>query len=462
MTSDRFPQFGSVGFATSYRTEPALRSGAELPKTSTLIVGQREPDPSPKAAIFLGKMIEQTAAKSYFNYAVWLDATFPHVALIAGKRGSGKSYDLGIIAEGLCAPDSAIAFGTEKFAMVLFDTQNQFWTLGRSGSRLPASDAAQLAKWNIGQVEIASPVVYRPRGTTSLADFETEFAIRPSDLEPDDWTALCGLDRYSAMGQCLRAARASMIGHWSVSNMVEWLGGEEPSQRFAQATIDAVVWRLEAMEGSELFSPEAEDITVRLAASGSKSVVQLAELDDDTKSVIVAVIMRKLIRWAGPAQRKKKMANLLGQGVDNDQAVAPRIWVLIDEAHLVCPSDRATAARPVIVDFVKRGRDAGLSLVLATQQPSALDTAAISQNDLVAMHKLTIDSDIAAATARMPARMPARVTKLPRTIEIPGMDELARSLDAGQSLFADAESSRAFILQSRPRVSPHGGGEPQL
>ena len=79
--------------------------------------------------------------------------------------------------------------------------------------------------------------------------------------------------------------------------------------------------------------------------------------------------------------------------------VAPRIWVLIDEAHLVCPGGVVTAARPVIVDFVKRGRDAGLSLIMATQQPSALDTAAISQNDLVLIHKLTIDPDIARAPA---------------------------------------------------------------
>ena len=88
--------------------------------------------------------------------------------------------------------------------------------------------------------------------------------------------------------------------------------------------------------------------------------------------------------------------------------------------------------------------------------------AGISQNDLVAIHKLTIEPDIDAATARMPARVPTKVTKLPRTVELGGVDDLARSLDAGQSLFADSESSRAFILQSRPRVCPHGGGEPVL
>lgn len=461
MSEERFPALGHGGLTTTYKTEPALRSGAEIVKRNALVIGQRDPDPSPAAAILLGKIAEQTASRNLFNWSVWLDATFPHVGLIAGKRGSGKSYDLGVIAEGLCAPDSPIAFGTQRFAMVLFDTQNQFWTLLRSGSELPDREAALLKRWNLIPVALEAPTVYRPRGTKQLAQFELEFGIRPSDLEPDDWTALCGVERYSAMGQCLRSGIAAMSGDWTLADLISWLDSNRSAMSFAEQTVDGVVWRLAAVEDSQLFDPHAADIIERLARPGSKSVIELADLDDATKAVVVAVIMRKVMRWSAPAQRHRKLAAVIGD--DQTAAdVAPRIWVLIDEAHLVCPASISTAARPVIVDFVKRGRDAGLSLILATQQPSALDTAAISQNDLVLIHKLTIDPDIAAATARMPAKPPASVTKLPRATELRGVEELARSLDAGQSLLADSESSRAFIMQSRPRVTPHGGGEPAL
>src|ERR1700738_3121559 len=129
--TEKFPKLGQLNTSAMYRSEPALRSGAEIAQQTTLLVGQREPVPSPKAAILLGKVAEQTPSKNFFNWSVWLDATFPHVMLIAGKRGSGKSYDLGILAEGLCSSDSCIAFGTGQFAMILFDTQNQFWTLTR-------------------------------------------------------------------------------------------------------------------------------------------------------------------------------------------------------------------------------------------------------------------------------------------------------------------------------------------
>ena len=461
MDNDRFPAYGQLGVLASYRTEPGLRAGAEIQQRTTLLVGQREPNANPKAAIFLGKIAEQTASRNLFNWSVWLDASFPHVMLIAGKRGSGKSYDLGVLAEGLCAPDSHVAFGTEPFAMILFDTQNQFWTMRLPASALTEAESELVRMWRIDPVNIAPPVIYRPKGTPQLGAFETEFAIRPSDLESQDWTALIGVDRYTAMGQCVRAARGAMPARFSVLDMREWLATDEAAERFVDATRDAVAWRLEAVEGSGLFDADAPDISVALAKTGAKSVIQLADLDDDTKAVVVAVVMRQLIARAGPAQRRRKLAAKTGAEYPVED-IAPRVWVLIDEAHLVCPAGRQTAARPVIVDYVKRGRDAGLSLVVATQQPSALDTSAISQSDIVAIHKLTIDLDIEAATARMPARIPTTSTRTSRSVDVSKMHDLARSLDAGQSLFADAESSRAFIMQSRPRIAPHGGGEPEL
>ena len=80
------------------------------------------------------------------------------------------------------------------------------------------------------------------------------------------------------------------------------------------------------------------------------------------------------------------------------------VWTLIDEAHLICPSDGHTAAKPILIEYAKRGRDAGLSLVLATQQPSAVDSRVVSQVDLLIAHRLVVDADILSALARVPCR----------------------------------------------------------
>lgn len=461
--SDLFPTLRNIPATTAYRTEPVLGGGAQIVDSRALLIGQRTPEPAPRAALLLGKVIELTPARSLHNWSVWLDATFPHVGLIAGKRGSGKSYDLGIIAEGLCCANGPVSFGVESFAMVMFDTQNQFWTLARERSAMSDDQQGALTAWGIGAVELAEPTIYRPRGTTKLADFEVEFGIRPSDLTTQEWTGLIGVDRFDAMGQCLRGARRAVESrtNFGIDDMTDWLDSDDCADRFQESTRNGVRWRLEAAADSGLFDPGAEDVAERLARSGQKSVIQLADLDDDVKSIVVAVILRRITRAASLAQRRRRLGRDAG-ATSGQTDVAPRIWTLIDEAHLVCPSERETSANPVIIDYVKRGRDAGLSLIVATQQPSALDSRITSQADLVIIHKLTVDSDIAAATARMPARPPQKTTRGGATSDLSSMSELARSFDAGEGLLADSESTRAFVMQSRPRISPHGGGEPEL
>jgi uncharacterized protein len=443
----------------TFKVEPALEPSAEFTAERSLLIGSRELSDSDGAAFLIGRLCEQTASRNRFNWSVWLDATFPHVVLISGKRGSGKSYDLGVISESLLVKeDCDVAFGTAPFAMILFDTQNQFWTLAETQNNVDSSENS----WGLGGTELVAPNVLSPKGTEKVAEFESEFAIRPSELSADDWSNLCGLERFSAMGQCLRAARATMRGEFSIEDMIAWLDSNDAANISGEATRDAVKWRLTAQLETDLFDPNADEFASKLAAPHAKTVIQLANLSADLQSVVVAIVMRKLMDVAAPEQRRRKMASIRGEGEVSYSTVAPRIWAMIDEAQIVCPANGSTAATPVIIDYVKRGRDAGLSLVLATQQPSALNSQVISQCDIALIHKLTVDPDIKAATERMPAPNPRNVTRPGRKDSIANVNDLARSLDAGISLVADSETNRAFVNQTRPRITQHGGGEPAL
>jgi len=51
--------------------------------------------------IFIGKNYVKFGKDISLANEVYLDVASPHVILVAGKRGSGKSYTLSIIAEGL-------------------------------------------------------------------------------------------------------------------------------------------------------------------------------------------------------------------------------------------------------------------------------------------------------------------------------------------------------------------------
>ena len=64
-------------------------------------MGQRRNRGDTSALILLGKCIEQARVSNKFDSNVWLDIHTPHVVFVCGRRGTGKSYDLGILAEGL-------------------------------------------------------------------------------------------------------------------------------------------------------------------------------------------------------------------------------------------------------------------------------------------------------------------------------------------------------------------------
>lgn len=127
---------------------------------------------------------------------------------------------------------------------------------------------------------------------------------------------------------------------------------------------------------------------------------------------------------------------------------------------MIAPREGKTAATDPIVDYVKRGRDAGLSLVFATQQPSAVDNKLMSQVDMTLTHALGFEADLQAAIARMPTR--ASVSYERSGFKLPSMADAIRSLDPGEAVVADAANGRVFIVKIRPRLSAHGGNTPAV
>jgi hypothetical protein len=223
-------------------------------------------------------------------------------------------------------------------------------------------------------------------------------------------------------------------------------------------TRDAVLWKLESLQDSNLF--ESGGINIReVLQLGQLSVFLLRNLDNATKALVVSVFAKKILSLMGDYHTKRKISRRLKGHLPPEYTGLPDgVWVLIDEAHLICPSDAQTAAKAVLIEYVKRGRDAGLSLVMATQQPSAVDSRVVSQVDIVIAHRLVVDSDISAALARLPARFPTSVTI--GSEKITDVNSLIRMLDTREAWIGDAESGRAFLVAMRPRISAHGGDEP--
>ncbi len=108
----------------------------------------------------------------------------------------------------------------------------------------------------------------------------------------------------------------------------------------------------------------------------------------------------------------------------------------------------------MLTRFVREGRNYGLSFMVATQQPTALDSRILAQVDTLIAHKLTVQGDIDYVRRNLKSNLPQEVVHSGRMLEF---DELLRTLDVGQALVSNSEAERAALVDIRPRVSVHGG-----
>ena len=116
-----------------------------------IILGRNETDRKKygkNATIFLGKhYVTMEREKSLAN-PILLDVARPHVILVSGKRGSGKSYTLGVMAEGLLNLEKGIK---ENISCIIFDTLGIYWTMKYPNYR---DDALHIALATIANVDL--------------------------------------------------------------------------------------------------------------------------------------------------------------------------------------------------------------------------------------------------------------------------------------------------------------------
>ncbi len=202
--------------------------------------------------------------------AVGLDVDRPHAGVVVGKRGTGKSYTLGVIAEGL-----ADAPGV---APIVVDPMGVFDGLEAVGGRV------------------------------------VEPAVRPDALPPSAWPDLLGLDPESGPGGLLWRVVAETVDLGSVPASIDAFRERLPSTEAPDATRRVVRNHLDLAASWDVFDPEAPSID-DLIGDGRPAVIDLAGTSETAAEAVVRSVARGLYdaRVAGTTRRLP--------------------WLLIDEAH---------------------------------------------------------------------------------------------------------------------------------
>src|SRR3989338_8567335 len=79
-----------------------------------------------EGTVLVGKQYVKMGQTTSLSNPVYLDVAGAHVIFLVGKRGTGKSYTMGAIAEGLSNLPNEIK---QNLSILLIDTMGIYWTM---------------------------------------------------------------------------------------------------------------------------------------------------------------------------------------------------------------------------------------------------------------------------------------------------------------------------------------------
>lgn len=398
-------------------------------------------DESDIGVLHLGKYL---ALDKSTGSHVALDALKPHAILICGKRGYGKSYTMGTLIEELSLLQPDIR---ENIASLVIDTMGIFWTLGRGNEQQPEL----LSEWGL-QPTGFSVDVFVPAG--SIEQYRNRhidvkpFSIPISHLDGYEWCKLFKVGNVSPLGVLLVRVIGNLRQSQSAFSFDDIIDGIMDDERSDIVTKSAAENHFKAAISWGVFETEGVGIT-ELIRSGATSVLDVSTLTNHTVRAAVVGIVGKDIYDRRLEARRSYERMVMGD-TDVEKGI-PMVWMFIDEAHLFVPSDDETLASNVIInEWLRQGRQPGLSIIFATQRPAAIHPDVISQCDVVMCHRLTARDDISALEAIRPTYMREDIGDSIRKM----------GLERGIAFIVDDTSEAAHIVKMRPRYSWHGGNEP--
>lgn len=377
---------------------------------------------------------------------VFLDITRPHMVFICGKRGYGKSYTIGVFLEEIAALDESMK---QHLAVIVLDTLGIFWS-----TQFPSKDDLQhIQRWGKKPTGFPIRLLVPAQATESYSKKDVpveKFSLCLAELSPLHWCHLFDVKITDPVGVILTQAILSLQAsskHYSIQEIVSFVRHNVQTESVVKTAVQNFFVMAESWG---LFDKDGLSIS-EIVQPGTVTVLDLSVLPSALlKDVVVAVLGEKIFE---ERVKSRKMSEQKKMGFKADKEGIPLVWMAVDEAQVFLPSEKKTLSKEILIEeWMRQGRQPGLSLLLATQRPSAVDPEVLSHCDLFLCHRLTSQEDIDALSRIRPLYMHGDIQESLKKI----------GTEKGVALLIDDTAESVHIVQLRPRVSWHGGAEPVL
>src|SRR3989344_1694167 len=392
------------------------------------------------------------------DYDGWVyDVTIPGTHNFVGNNiVCHNSYTMGSMAEGLADLPLEIK---QNLSLLLLDTMGIYWTM-----KFPNFQDSELVKqWGFEpkglDVKIYTPSGFYRQYQEQGIPTDFPFSIRPIDVNPEDWCNVFSLDQNSKEGvlitkitQQLKEAQES----YDLDELVAIIRNDQESDH---TTISVVVNEFLKAKGWQIFSKEGTPLK-DIVSAGQITVLDVSPYATmasgwDIKALVVGLISRTLFNQRMLTRKTEEFKTVDAAmhyfSKDNEGKLSePLVWLALDEAHELLPREGKTAATNALITLLREGRQPGISLILATQQPAKINSDVMTLADIVLGHRLTARMDVQALQMLTQSYMQTGLEE--------EMDHLPRV--KGAAVIFDDANERIFPVQMRPRFTWHGGGSP--
>ncbi|HLP80202.1 MAG TPA: DUF87 domain-containing protein [Acidobacteriota bacterium] len=431
-----------------------------------IVIGRDEADRKrygKKGTILIGKHYVKMGQTQSLSTDILMDITRSHVMFVCGKRGGGKSYTLGVIAEGLSDIEPDIA---QNLSIIILDTMGIYWTMKYPNKK----DEDLIHQWKMEpkglDVKIYTPVGYFNSYKEKGIPTDFPFSIKPSELNANDWCMAFETDPNSAVGVLIQKIiydlqgdpeeRAKEEKNYTLHDIIAAVTASDAEKTTKDAAVNqfnnAQHWGLFSDNGTPLSDLARGgqvtilDISCYATQQGSWAIKQMAVGLVAQKLFINRMLARKDEEFA----QVHKAVNYFGESDDSGKQEDPLVWLVIDEAHEFLPKDIKVASSDPLITILREGRQPGISLILATQQPGKIHTDVLTQSDIVLSHRITAKIDTDALGTLMQSYMREGLTQQ--------LDDLPRVKGAG--IIFDDTNEKMYPMRIRPRFTWHGGESP--
>jgi len=334
-----------------------------------------------------------------------------------------------------------------------------YWSMKYPNKR----DQKLLTEWEMKpegfNVKIYTPAGFYAESKKKGVPADYPFSIMPKELEARDWCLVFDLRQTSPLGVLIERVinRIKKVkADFSIEDIIAEIKKDDKTEDNVKNAVENLFlnadnWGIFNKKGTSLVELSKPgqitilDVSAYATMSGSWNI----------KSLAIGLITQKLFVQRMIARREEEFKEIyhatsyLG---DEEKEVkkSPLVWLIIDEAHEFIPNDKETVATEPLVRVLREGRQPGISLVLASQQPGKIHRDVMTQSDIIISHRITakLDTDALSELTQsyMRENLDMMINELPRV--------------TGSALILDDNNEKIFPMKIRPRLTWHGGEAP--